>query len=261
MIFVPLILLGAYKASIGLSIMATVSQSNPVPSQAKRVAVFVHGAGGGGWEWNAWVPVFQSKGWECVQQDLVPNGAGISKTTFGDYVHQVHVWAKRHPSTHLVLVGASMGGILALKACEELHPSAVVLVNSVGPLGVGKRKSKSYPDVIEWSKGTLKETRDSMPDSDEASIQFAFKHWRDESGSVLRTISSGVAVSSPICPVLVILGDKDGDVPNAVGRQMAKLYHGDLKVYSGMSHVGPLLGTKAANVALDTTDWLDKHVR
>jgi len=161
----------------------------------------------------------------------------------------------------LVLVGASMGGILALKSSDRLKPDAVVLVNSVGPAGVGQRKSKAYPKVVEWSKGTLKETQDSMPDSDDATIQFAFHRWRDESGAVLGEISSGIRVETPTCPLLVIIGDRDTDVPNAVGVAMAQKYHGELKSFPGMSHVGPLLGTRATEVANWTIEWLNKHVR
>jgi esterase/lipase len=154
-----------------------------------------------------------------------------------------------------------MGGILALKASEKLHPDAIVLVNSVGPAGVGHRKPKSHPRVVEWSKGTLKETRDSMPDSDEATIQFAFHHWRDESGAVLDEISKGIPALPPMTSILVVLGDQDTDVPNAVGEQMAKQFRTDLKVYRGMSHVGPLLGTRAPEVATDVLTWLDSKIR
>ncbi|MEO7454475.1 MAG: hypothetical protein ABIV13_06905, partial [Fimbriimonadales bacterium] len=37
----------------------------------------------------------------------------------------------------LVLMGASMGGILSLKAAETLSLDAIILVNSTTPKGVG----------------------------------------------------------------------------------------------------------------------------
>ena len=230
-------------------------------TQFKGVAVFVHGAGGGGWEWNKWVHEFKKAGWKCVHPDLVPASNGIALTGFDDYRKQVSAWIKKHRKYPLVIVGASMGGVLALKANEEFQPDALVLVNSVSPKGIGNHKTKVFPPVVEWSKGTFKETQDSMPDSDTETIQFAYKHWRDESGAVLTAISEGISVDQPICPLLVILGDRDSDVPNAVGTEMAKQFMGDLKIYSGMSHVGPLLGTRAPEVALDTLAWLNKHVR
>ncbi len=252
----------AFLSLQAILFMASVtSPTQRLPSQPAKVVVLIHGAGGGGWEWDKWIPTFKKEGWVCLNYDLIPNTKGIAKTEFADYANQVKNWVKPHQPCRLVMIGASMGGILALKASEDLHPDALVLVNSVGPKGFGHPKASSYPSVIEWSKGTLKETRDSMPDSDESTIQFAFKHWRDESGRVLNTISNGVSVVPPICPLLVVLGAKDTDVPNAVGRAMAKQFMGDLKVYRGMSHVGPLLGTRAPEVALDTLTWLNKHVR
>jgi len=246
----------------GLILMLTISSVSPDPVAARtRVAVFVHGAGGGGWEWNAWAPEFRKAGWICVHPDLEPSPKGIAATQFDDYLRQVENWSRLHQPSKLALIGASMGGVLALKASETLHPDAMVLVNSVGPAGIGSRKVKTWPAVIEWLKGTLKETQDSMPDGDTESIFFAFKHWRDESGAVLAAISKGVRVTRPTCPLLVILGDQDTDVPNSVGVEMAKRYLADLKVYKGMSHVGPLLGTRAAQVALDTSEWLNSHVR
>jgi len=236
-------------------------RQTPNASSVPWVAIFIHGAGGGGWEWNVWEPVFTKAGWVCVKEDLVPAKAGIADTHFADYIAQVEAWAKSHQPCKLTLIGASMGGILAQKATETLKPDALVLVNSVGPAGIGTRKAKQWPKVIEWSKGTLKETQDSMPDSDDATIQFAFHHWRDESGAVLREISRGVPVASPRCPVLVVLGDQDTDVPNATGKEMAHRYGADMKIYKGMSHVGPLLGKRAPEVAKFVAKWLDKHVR
>lgn len=247
--------------ALALKAIALVSLTVTNPTPLQKVAVFIHGAGGGGWEWNAWKPVFEKAGWTCVAEDLVPTSAGIAETRFSDYEYQVEHWATTHGPSHLVLIGASMGGILALKAGGKLHPEAIVLVNSVGPAGVVHRAPKSYPSVIEWSKGTLKETQDSMPDSDEATIQFAFKHWRDESGAVLTEISKGITVQKPSGHLLVILGDKDTDVPNAIGREMAKKFGGQLKVFKGMSHVSPLLGTRAPEVAKYTVDWLNKKIR
>ena len=229
----------------------------PIP----KVAIFVHGAGGGGWEWSSWRPVFEKAGWVCVTQDLMPAKAGIAATRFSTYLTQVQNWGRLHRPSKLVLIGASMGGILALKASEKLKPDALVLVNSVGPLGAIPRNMKTYPSVIEWSKGTLKETQDSMPDSDDASIQFAFHHWRDESGAVLSAIANGITVEQPSCPLLVIISNRDTDVPNEIGKTIAKRFGGELQTFQGMSHVGPLLGTRAPKVAAFTVEWLNKHVR
>jgi len=220
--------------------------------------VMIHGAGGGGWEYDLWRPVFERAGWRVVAKDLVPVKGGYEATKFEDYVRQVVAWTPKRG--RVVYVGASMGGILALKASERVKVSAIVLVNSVPPKGVGPaREGKKSPPVVKWANGPLKDTEDSMPDSDRKTILWAWKRWRDESGAVMDEIRGGVAASVPKCPALVVLGQADGDVPNASGMALAKWARADIFSYQGMSHVGPLMSTRAAEVASAVSTWLRQH--
>ncbi len=221
----------------------------------------VHGAGGGGWEYDLWKPVFRSAGWRVVAPDLVPEKAGLAATTFADYARQVESWGAR-ARRPLVLIGASMGGPLSLSAAAKLKPDAIVLVNSVAPAGIPvERKKSEFPDVVRWANGPIQDTRDAMPDSDEKTIQWAWKRWRDESGAVMKSILDGVSVPTPVCPVMVVLGDKDTDVPNSVGLAMAKVYKADVEVFAGTSHVGPLMGHRAKEVAITVLRWIQGRVR
>jgi pimeloyl-ACP methyl ester carboxylesterase len=219
-------------------------------------AVLIHGAGGGGWEYDLWRPVFAAAGYKVVAKDLMPAAhGGLPQTRLDDYVAQVTGWAPK--GERLVLVGASMGGVLALKAAERLAPAAVVLVNSVPPAGVGPpREAKPHPTVVRWANGPLAETRVAMPDSDEKTIRWAWKRWRDESGPVMDALSAGVVVRKPRCPVLVVLGEKDTDIPYTTGLALADWTGGDVQLYRGMSHVGPLMSRRAREVARAVTGWL-----
>ena len=42
-------------------------------SEARRAVVLVHGAGGGGWEWDAWARVFAAGDWRVFAPDLQPS--------------------------------------------------------------------------------------------------------------------------------------------------------------------------------------------
>ncbi len=227
---------------------------------AKGTIVMIHGAGGGGWEYDKWVPVFEKRGWKVIHPDLRPTHGKYEQTKFRDYVQQVVDWTPKRGV--VVYIGASMGGILALKANEKRPASAVVLVNSVGPKGVGEHKlTKPNPAVVRWANGPLKDTEDSMPDSDRETILWAWKRWRDESGSVMNEIRKGISAQKPKCPVMVVLGESDTDVPHATGLAMAKWANADLKSYPGMSHVGPLMSTRAVEVATGVADWLNSVVK
>lgn len=230
-----------------------------------KTIVLVHGAGGGGWEWDYWKPVFTKVGWQFIARDLIPVKSGLPETKVEDYAGQVTSWipADARP---IVLVGASMGGVLALMAAERLTakkrpPSAVILVNSVPPRSVERpATAKTYPEIVKWANGPRKETADAMPDSDEKTIDFAWKRWRDESGKVMNALRVGVDVPPPKAPTLVVIGQKDTDIAPATSRAVAAHLNADIMEYAGMSHVGPLLGRRAGEVARAVQLWLDARL-
>ncbi|MDX1932156.1 MAG: alpha/beta hydrolase [Capsulimonadales bacterium] len=220
-----------------------------------RTAVLIHGAGGGGWEFDLWLPVFEKAGVRPVVFDLVPAKGGPESTTFDDYVEQVRAQVPR--TGRFALIGASLGGILSLKVAEQARPAALVLVNSVPPAGVGPpNPSPPYPEIVRWANGPLEETRLAMPDSDEATIQKAWKRWRDESGTVLNAITKKIPVRKPACPTLVVIGAEDTDIRPTTSVALADWAKADVLRYAGMSHVGPLLGRRAPEVAGTIVQWL-----
>ncbi len=224
----------------------------------KTTVVMIHGAGGGGWEYDLWRPVFEKAGYRVINRDLIPVKGGYAKTGFDDYVKQVLEWTPKHGK--VVYVGASMGGILALKAYEKHPAQAVVLVDSVCPAGIGDHSKKpDNPPVVRWANGPLKDTEDAMPDSDRKTVLWAWRKWRDESGGVMNTIRAGVKAAKPTCPTFVVLGEKDTDIPHADGLQLATWANAKVKSYPDMSHVGPLLSTRARVVAQDVIKFLEAN--
>lgn len=223
-----------------------------------NIAIMIHGAGGGGWEYARWQPVFTAAGYQVIANDLVPTTGGLHTTTFDDYCCQVRDWL---PSTgRNILIGASMGGLLALKAAEFVQPVALVLVNSVPPAGAGAPDSgKTYPKIVRWANGPLEETRSALFDSDEATVQWAWPRWRDEAGAVLNQMAAGIPVQRPPCPTLVVLSEQDTDIPYQTGLALATWAGADMLLYHGMSHVGPLLSRRAEEVAAMVVAWCQER--
>ncbi|KFL36609.1 alpha/beta fold hydrolase [Arenimonas donghaensis] len=215
-----------------------------------RGAVFVHGAGAGGWEWGAWARVFEAAGLCVAAPDLRAGPDGLAATSLADYSAQVAGWLGAVPRPRL-LAGASLGGLLA--AMNAGAADALVLFNPMPPAGLPDAPRR--PAIVPWRRGaSLAGTRRALPDADDAAALFAFRRWRDESGAALDQAQAGVAVPRPGVPVLVIASEHDDDVPPAASLALAHDWKATAWRLPG-SHAGPLLGRDAACLAGRVLDW------
>lgn len=234
----------------------------PATSDPVATVVCVHGAGAGGWEWNVWSRVLASQGFAVAAPDLVPAVAGLEATTFADYRRQVLDACTgqrgRHPVAPLVVVGASLGGLLALSVAKAVRADALVLVNALPPAGVLNRPlGASHPPRVRWgSERSITSTCRALPDADDAARLYAFTRWRDESGRVLDEARVGIAVDPVRCPTLVLASECDDDIPPAASRALSVRCMADFEMLPRASHAGPLLGTSAAAIAARVASWL-----
>ncbi|WP_146908648.1 alpha/beta hydrolase [Arenimonas daejeonensis] len=223
-----------------------------------RAAVFVHGAGGGGWEWGVWARVFAARGFEVIAPDLVAGPQGLAAMTLDDYRAQVRGWMaavrRDDPAVPVCLVGASLGGLLAL-ACADAA-QALVLVNAMPPSGLPD--AAPVPDIVPWGRtASLAGTRRALPESDDLAALHAFRRWRDESGLALRQARAGWPLPAPDCPVLVMASSDDTDVPPGTSATLAATLGARLQPLPG-GHVAPLLGRQAAQAAGLAVEWLNE---
>lgn len=220
--------------------------------------LMIHGAGGGGWEWNVWRRVFAAAGHAVATPDLQAVAAGVAATRWQDYLEQVATATQALP-TPRVLVGASLGGLLALAAENDIECAALVLVNPLPPLpeAASLPVSEAIPDLIPWGRdASLAGTRRALPEAEDAACHYAFRRWRDESGMVLNTARAGIELAAPRCPLLVIASERDEDVPPTLSTAFAQRVGASWLQVPG-SHVGPLLGPQAADCAGVTVHWLN----
>ncbi|HJW46328.1 MAG TPA: alpha/beta fold hydrolase [Lysobacter sp.] len=220
-----------------------------------RHALLLHGAGGGGWEWNIWRGVLAAGGIEPVALDLQPAAAGLAATTLEDYLQQARAALAAVPHPRAV-IGASLGGLLAMAAADAAD--ALVLINPLPPSPwCAQLPARDWPDLVPWQRDArLASTRRAMPDADDATALFAFRHWRDESGAVLRAAQQGITVPRPACPVLCVLSTQDEDVPPTLTRELASDWKAAVLQAASLCHVGPLLGRGATAVAEQVVAWL-----
>jgi pimeloyl-ACP methyl ester carboxylesterase len=190
--------------------------------------------------------------------DLQPAPGGIIATQLDDYTAQVAAWTASQSTIPAVLIGASLGGLLALQIASRAPVAALVLVNPLppAPLQMSIKKS-AYPPIVAWgTTRSLAGTRWAMPDADDAACLHAFRRWSDESGSVLNEALRGVDVTPPTCPILLLASELDEDVPLATLIVLASWLNADLICLAQASHVGPLLGIAAADCAERVLRWL-----
>jgi pimeloyl-ACP methyl ester carboxylesterase len=225
-----------------------------------RAVLMVHGAGGGGWEFNAWARVFAAAGWQVRAPDLMPVAQGLAATRFDDCRAQVAAWLASMPRPR-VLVGASLGGLLALRCAAGAD--ALVLVNPLPPapwhalLPAAPRSGA----IEAWgARASLAGTRRALPDAGAGEAWFAFRRWRDESGAVLDEARGGIACALPACPVLVVASQRDADVPVDAIRGLAQACSARLLVLEEASHVGALVGREATRAATEVVTWLNVKI-
>lgn len=220
-----------------------------------KSALLIHGAGGGGWEWNLWRDILIAQGLQIDAPDLQPAPTGLQATVFDDYLTQVRNALRALPRPR-ALVGASLGGLLAAVAADAAD--ALVLVNPLPPAPWhGGLPQRTWADLVPWHRDArLASTRRALPDADDAAALYAFRRWRDESGAVLRAAQTGIAVAKPRCPVLCIVSERDEDVPAATTLALAAAWQTDLIRLPSATHVAPLLGRDATAVARQAATWL-----
>lgn len=221
--------------------------------------LFLHGAGGGAWEWNVWMRIFRAHGFHCHAPDLLPSANGLAKTSLEDYRQQVkeHLLTMDSPK---VIIGASLGGLLAL--INAGHADALVLINPMLPAPSHSQMPprENYPAVIPWqTHASLAGTRRALFDSDEMTCLYAFRHWRNESGAVMNEAMQGVEVALPTGPILFLASEQDADVPFSLSQNLANSLDASFVTLAETSHVGPLLGKTAAQCALRAVAYLNSH--
>lgn len=220
-------------------------------------AVMVHGAGGGGWQWAIWSQVLAAEGIPVLAPDLRPAAAGLEATTWDDYLQQIADWREGLAGERQILVGASLGGLLALACAAQRPPAALVLVNPLPPAGVQPWPLlRPRPPRVEWSRLPFTATRAALPDAALAAARHAHQRWRDESGRVLNAAAAGISLATPACPVLVMAAAAGTDIPAATSRATAARLGADFIEMRGCGHLGVLLGFAAAPAAKQAATWL-----
>jgi pimeloyl-ACP methyl ester carboxylesterase len=169
--------------------------------------------------------------------------------TFSDFLEDTLKAARQLPHP-LLLVGHSLGGILALKAAEQKACEALVLLAPVPPRGILPLvRLRQLPPQLAQLRAVL--TGGTFyPSLRQASAMFMgripasqrrelYRRYTPDSGLALRaTYLPGIPVDPALLtiPLLCLAGEEDATIPPRSVAQVAKRYGGEFRSLSGHAH-------------------------
>jgi alpha-beta hydrolase superfamily lysophospholipase len=251
-----------------------------LPARASRPPVLmVHGIMGGAWYFAKWLQFFGARGHPAYALNLRGHHGSRPIENFGhvsvmDYVTDVRDAAagirEKHPGAQLILVGHSMGGLVAQKAAESISPGAAILLSSVPPRGIPLlswplfRRELKHVSAMLTSRAITVNPRDAadlfLNRVDPTEVASFLPLWAPASGRVGREVTFGrIAVDAKrvTCPVLVVAGGDDVAIPPRIQRKVARKYGAPFRLYEGNAH---FLIWEAGwdRIASDAAAWLDR---
>lgn len=248
--------------------------------QSRAPMLMVHGIMGGAWYFAKWLDFFAARGHPAYALNLRGHHGSRPVADFGhvsvmDYVADVRDAARGIPDRHgrspIILVGHSMGGLVAQKAAESLAPAALVLLSAVPPRGIPllswplfRRQLKHVPAIVA-SRAITADPADTSAlflnrlDAHEA-LELA-PRWTPTSGRAGREMTLGsIAVDARRikCPVIVVAGADDVAIPPRIQRKVARRYAATFRLYEGHAHF--LIWERGwERIATDVATWLDEY--
>lgn len=239
--------------------------------------LFVHGMWEGAWFWEPWLRFFASRGWDCWAIDLRGHGAsrpaeGLGKISVYEYLEDALGAARELGEP--VVVGHSMGGLLAMKLAEELDPPAAVAVTPAAPRGfrsvrtwpLAKAVLAHLPEILLWKPlaPSFEEMKalelNRLPPEEQERV---FELQQPESGRQafeLATLGVPVDRERIHCPLLLVGATDDRITPASLVAKVAKYLGAEYREHHAQAHM-IVHEPGWEEVAEDTAGWIDQAIR
>ena len=217
--------------------------------------IMVHGAFCGGWTFDAFRGPFEAAGHRVLTPDLIGHdghGSAVG-VSMSDYARQIARLAQSC-ETPPILVGHSLGGLVAQMAASRARISKLILLAPSAPWGVSGASLEEAVSAVSlytfgpyWLQAIAPDygvvRRYSVDRLEKAQRKAIFARMTAESGRALwETLNwwldpfMTTSVSPPGCPVLAIAGGRDVIHPPTTVRQTAARLGGAVEVFPEMSH-------------------------
>ena len=258
----------------------------------KDTVITIHGAFCAGWAFEDWHPQLRAIGFDCHAPDLpyhdqspdAPPDPRLATASLLDYVAWLEIYieslALERPP---VLIGHSMGGLIAQILAARGRARALILLAPSAPWGVLPTSEHEFYSALAlacagqgawWSMPLMPSytlaaelALDRLPSRQRQRIfsrfvpesgqaTFEILHWALDVNRASRVHPRDVTV-----PVLALAGERDRVTPAETVRQVARRYRdvADYVAFDGFSHWlhGEPGWEKIMGVA---TDWLNRRL-
>lgn len=248
--------------------------------------VMIHGMWGGAWHWDKYRDYFQQRGYNCLiptlrYHDMQPGDKPkpeLGTTSLLDYIEDLQQMISQL-SEKPVILGHSMGGLLAQMLASRGLARAVVLLAPAAPAGISSLRLSVIKGFLSmqsqwgfWKKPiqqTFSEACYSLLHNlDPAEQRKTYTRAVYESGLAAAQIgywfldhkhTTRVDGNKVTCPVLIIVGGQDRMTPVSVVRKIYRKYQ-NASIYKEFEYHSHWLLSEPGweDVTEFVADWFDK---
>jgi pimeloyl-ACP methyl ester carboxylesterase len=233
----------------------------------------LHGLFAGSWVFERVLPMIAERGYPAAALSFRghPPAAAlptIGRASIAGYCHDAFEAAREMERP--IVIGHSLGGLVALLLASRNLVRAAVLVSSAPPRGITVfsrplllRMARYLPALL-LSRPFVPTPKDidalvlnEVPETDRAAIRSRFV---PDSGRAARQVALGVydvPLRAIRAPLLIVGAERDRFVPLSVARRLARRYDAPLQIARGHGHfLFAEPGWEAPMRAI--LDWIDK---
>ncbi|MDR3506954.1 MAG: alpha/beta hydrolase [Caulobacteraceae bacterium] len=250
-------------------------------AKARPPVIMVHGAFCGGWVFDGFRQPFEAVGYECLTPDLPgrdkasgASAAGVSMSRYAAAIADLIRAQTQAP----ILIGHSLGGLVAQMAAAKAPVRALILLAPSAPWGVSGGSVEEAVSAVSlyalgpyWLQAVEPDyaiaRNYSFDRLEKPARKATFAKMVPESGRALWEtlnwwLDPFMTTSAPpdriAAPVLAITGGKDQVHPPHTVRRIADRLGGETRLFEAMSHWLPAEPGWDA-VAQACLDWIANH--
>jgi pimeloyl-ACP methyl ester carboxylesterase len=258
-----------------------VDKYQPETKKHSYPLLLIHGSGGTSRYLKNYLQYFARSGWRSYAINLRGHAPSdrestLAQMTLEDYIDDVERVMRVLGIENCVLIGHSMGGLIAQKAAMHINTvKALVTISSAPPIGITLEMKNDLPfagTIMKsmWGLMNLKPIKPTffmaektvLNNIEEKERNNIYPMFVAESLLVGYQVAQGVFVDQDKikCPKLVIGCMLDAIAPASMEQKIAEFLHADFISYEQFAHL-PMLEKGWEKSAGDICKWLKDNVK